>query len=157
MLDLARLLLQLVVVLSAARACGWLARRVGQPRVIGEMVAGLALGPSVFGAVAPALSARVFPTDGLTALAAVAQLGVLLFLLVVGLRLDLSVLRQRAGAAVATSHASIAVPFALGAALAPLLPRELAGPHVSGVAFALFLGASMSVTAFPVLARILED
>ncbi|MGZ8377332.1 MAG: cation:proton antiporter domain-containing protein [Gemmatirosa sp.] len=157
MLDLARLLLQLVVVLSAARACGWLARRVGQPRVIGEMVAGLALGPSVFGAVAPALSARVFPTDGLTALAAVAQLGVLLFLLVVGLRLDLSVLRQRAGAAVATSHASIAVPFALGAALAPLLPRELAGPHVSGVAFALFLGASMSVTAFPVLARILEE
>lgn len=155
--DLARLLLQLVVVLASARACGWLARRVGQPRVIGEMVAGLALGPSVFGTLAPSLAARVFPPDGLAPLATVAQLGVLLFLLVVGLRLDLTVLRQRAGAAVATSHASIAVPFALGAALAPLLPRDLAGAHVSGLAFALFLGASMSVTAFPVLARILEE
>jgi Kef-type K+ transport system membrane component KefB len=157
MLDLARLLLQLVVVLAAARSCGWLARRVGQPRVIGEMVAGLALGPSVFGAVAPALSGRIFPAESMPPLAAVAQLGVLLFLLVVGLRLDLTVLRLRAGAAVATSHASIAVPFALGAAIAPLLPRELAGAHVSPLAFALFLGASMSVTAFPVLARILEE
>jgi Kef-type K+ transport system membrane component KefB len=157
MLDLPRLLLQLVVVLAAARACGWLARRVGQPRVIGEMVAGLALGPSVFGAVAPSVSAHVFPPDGLAPLAAVAQLGVLLFLLVVGLRLDHSVLRLRAGVAIATSHASIAVPFALGAAIAPLLPRELAGAQVSGLAFALFLGASMSVTAFPVLARILEE
>ncbi|GLC27628.1 cation:proton antiporter [Roseisolibacter agri] len=157
MLDLPRLLLQLLVVLAAARAFGWLAQRVAQPRVIGEMVAGLVLGPSVFGALAPALAARVFPPDALAPLAAVAQLGVLLFLLVVGLRLDLGALRLRAGAAVAMSHASIAVPFALGAALAPLLPRELAGPHVSPLAFALFLGAAMSVTAFPVLARILEE
>ncbi len=157
MLDLPRLLLQLLVVLAAARAFGWLARRVGQPRVIGEMVAGLALGPSIFGALAPALAARVFPADGLAPLAALAHVGVLLFLLVVGLRLDLGALRMRAGAAVAMSHASIAAPFALGAALAPLLPRELAGPHVSPLAFALFLGAAMSVTAFPVLARILEE
>ena len=157
MLDLPRLLLQLLVVLAAARACGWLARRVGQPRVIGEMVAGFALGPSVLGAWAPEMAGRLFAPAGLAPLATLAQLGVLLYLLIVGLRFDHSLLRHRAGVAVATSQASIAVPFLLGMAIAPLLPAGLRGPQVSPLAFALFLGAAMSVTAFPVLARILEE
>ena len=157
MLDLPPLLLQLLVVLAAARVCGWLARRVGQPRVIGEMVAGFALGPSILGAWAPAFAARLFASEGLAPLATLAELGVLLYLLIVGLRFDHSLLRHRAGAAVATSQASIVVPFVLGVALAPLLPAGLRGPQVSPLAFALFLGAAMSVTAFPVLARILEE
>ncbi|MDF1504942.1 cation:proton antiporter [Roseisolibacter sp. H3M3-2] len=157
MLDLQRLLLQLVVVLATARLAGWLARRVGQPRVVGEMVAGLALGPTLFGALAPATWGALFPAESFQALAVVSQLGVLLFLLAIGLRLDHALLRQRAGAAVATSHASIVVPFALGLALAPALPRALAGAQVTPLAFALFVGAAMSVTAFPVLARILEE
>jgi Kef-type K+ transport system membrane component KefB len=90
-------------------------------------------------------------------LVALSQLGVLLFMFVVGLRLDLGVLRGRARAAVATSHASIALPFALGAALAPLLPPRLIGPDATPLGFTLFLGAAMSVTAFPVLARILTE
>jgi Kef-type K+ transport system membrane component KefB len=157
MLDLPRLLLQLLVVLVAARAFGWLAGRVGQPRVVGEMVAGFALGPSLLGSWVPAFAGRLFAPEGMAPLATLAQLGVLLYLLIVGLRFDHGLLRRGAGAAVAASQASIAVPFVLGAAVAPLLPAGLAGPQVSPLAFALFLGAAMSVTAFPVLARILEE
>lgn len=157
MSDLSLLLLQLVVVLVAAHIGGALGARVGQPRVVGEMAAGIALGPTLLGALAPRASAAVFPADRLGALGAVAQLGILLFLFVVGLRLDHGVLANRARLAVLVSQASIVVPFALGFALAPLLPSSLAGPSVSPLAFALFLGAAMSVTAFPVLARILEE
>jgi Kef-type K+ transport system membrane component KefB len=157
MLDLSRLLLQLLVVLAAARTFGWLARRVGQPRVVGEMVAGFALGPSVLGAAAPGFAAYAFPASAMAPLATTAQLGVLLYLLIVGLRFDHGLLRHRAGTAVAASQASIAVPFLLGAAVAPFLPDGLAGTRMSPLAFALFLGAAMSVTAFPVLARILEE
>jgi Kef-type K+ transport system membrane component KefB len=125
--------------------------------VIGEMIAGLALGPSVLGAVAPGALAALFPADRLVPLAALSQLGVLLYMFVVGLRLDLALLRGRAHAAVAVSHASIVAPFLLGAALAPLLHPAFAPPGVGLLPFTLFLGAAMSVTAFPVLARILDE
>jgi Kef-type K+ transport system membrane component KefB len=157
MLDLGLLLAQLVVILVAARVAGALVGRIGQPMVIGEMAAGLALGPSLFGLVAPDAFRALFPADRLTPLAALSQLGVLLFMFAVGLRLDLDVLRGRARAAVAVSHASIVAPFLLGAALAPLLHRDLAPPGVGLLPFTLFLGAAMSVTAFPVLARILAE
>lgn len=157
MLDLDLLLAQLVVILLAARLAGRLVRPLGQPPVIGEMIAGLALGPSVLGAIAPGALAALFPADRLTPLATLSQLGVLLFMFVVGLRLDLTVLRSRAHAAVAVSHASIAAPFLLGAAIAPLLHERLAPAGVGLLPFALFLGAAMSVTAFPVLARILAE
>ena len=157
MLDLGLLLAQLVVILVAARAAGLLMRPLGQPAVIGEMIAGLALGPSLLGAVAPDVLAALFPAGGMLPLAALSQLGVLLFMFVVGLRLDLTLLRGRAHVAVAVSHASIIAPFLLGAALAPLLHPAFAPPGVGLLPFALFLAAAMSVTAFPVLARILDD
>src|SRR5688500_3666977 len=103
MSGLALLLLQLVVVLVAAHLGGALAARVGQPRVVGEMAAGIALGPTLLGALAPNAAAVVFPADGLEALGAVAQLGIVLYLFVVGLRLDLGVLRSRARLAVMVS------------------------------------------------------
>jgi Kef-type K+ transport system membrane component KefB len=151
------LLAQLLVILTAARLAGRAVRVLGQPRVIGEMAAGLALGPSLFGALAPSGMNAVFPADRMVPLATLSQLGVILFLFVVGLRLDLTALRARAGSAVAISHASIAVPFALGAALGPWLHPTLAGPGTPRLPFVLFLGAAMSVTAFPVLARILSE
>ena len=157
MLDLGLLLAQLVVILVTARVAGRMIRPLGQPQVIGEMVAGLALGPSVLGVVSPGTLATLFPPDRLLPLATLSQLGVLLFMFVVGLRLDLDLLRSRAPAAVAVSQASIAAPFALGAGLAVVLRDQLAPAGVGLLPFALFLGASMSVTAFPVLARILTE
>lgn len=162
MLDIPLLLEQLLVILLAAWCSGRLARVLGQPRVIGEMAAGIALGPSLFGALAPQLSGSVFPAEGLAPLATISQLGVLLFMFVVGLRLDLAALRQRAQAAVLVSHASIVVPFILGAVLAARFYPAFAGQDANGhviplLPFALFMGAAMSVTAFPVLARILAE
>jgi Kef-type K+ transport system membrane component KefB len=125
--------------------------------VIGEVLAGIALGPSLLGAVAPGASAYVLPPESAPYLAVVAQLGVILYMFTVGLELDASVLRRRGHAAVAISHASIVAPFVLGAVLALGLYPTMAPAGVAFTPFALFLGASMSVTAFPVLARILTD
>ena len=162
MLDIPLLLEQLLVILLAAWCSGRLARVLGQPRVSGEMAAGIALGPSLFGALAPQLSGSVFPAEGLAPLATISQLGVLLFMFVVGLRLDLAALRQRAQAAVLVSQASIVVPFILGTVLAARFYPAFAGQDANGhviplLPFALFMGAAMSVTAFPVLARILAE
>ena len=157
MIDLGQLLLQLLVILVAARLAGRAIQFIGQPPVIGEMVAGLALGPSLLGAISPRTLESLFPAESLIPLSALSQLGVVLFMFVVGLRLDLRVLRDKARAAVATSYASIAAPFIMGAALAPWLHQTLAPPGVGLLPFSLFFAAAMSVTAFPVLARILTD
>lgn len=157
MLDLGLLLAQLIVVLLVARLCGRLVKYVGQPAVVGEMIAGLALGPSLLGAIAPNAIHTLFPSDKLLPLATLSQLGVVLFMFVVGLRLDLRVLRSKASAAVAVSHASIVAPFLLGVAIAKPLHDGLAPAGVAFLPFALFMGAAMSITAFPVLARILDE
>lgn len=157
MLDLGLLLVQLIVVLLAARLAGRIGRALGQPAVIGEMIAGLALGPSLLGVVAPGTLQALFPPGKMLPLATLSQLGVVLFMFVVGLRLDLSVLRSKASSAVAVSHASIVAPFLMGLAIAKPLHAELAPAGVAFLPFALFMGASMSVTAFPVLARILDE
>jgi Kef-type K+ transport system membrane component KefB len=151
------LLLQLLAILAAARLCGSALGRLGQPRAVGEIVAGLALGPSVFGALAPRLQGALFPAPALPALRTLSDLGVLLFLLAVGMRLDLDALRARARTAVVTSHASIIAPFALGLVLAGALPRTLAGPNGAPLPFALFVATALSVTAFPVLATIVTE
>lgn len=156
-LDLGSVLAQLLVVLAATRLAGSAARRVGQPRAVGEIAAGLALGPTGLGTLAPELHGHLFPPQALTPLATLANVGVLLLLFGVGARLDLGALRAHARTAVAVSHASIVGPFVLGLALAPALPRSLAGPTGSPLAFALFLGTALSVTAFPVLATIVEE
>jgi Kef-type K+ transport system membrane component KefB len=155
--DLALLAAQLVVVVAAARLCGALATRIGQPRVVGEMAAGLLLGPSVLGRVAPQVTAALFPAPSLAFVNALAQIGVLLFMFVVGLELDVAHLRRRGRTALLVSHASIVAPFLLGTALALALYERYAPAGVGFAPFALFMGAAMSVTAFPVLARILTD
>jgi Kef-type K+ transport system membrane component KefB len=155
--DTALLLLQVVVVLATARLAGRAAGFLGQPRVIGEMVAGLALGPSLLGWIRPEWMHALFPADRMGSLLTLSNIGVILFMFVVGLHLDGALLGRRAKAAVAVSQASIVVPFALGAALAPWLHPRFAGTGVALLPFTLFLGAAMSVTAFPVLARILSE
>jgi Kef-type K+ transport system membrane component KefB len=154
---LGMLLLQVLVIVIAARVLGSLFRRIGQPPVIGEMVAGILLGPSLFGWLASAAHSFVFPAASLGSLQMLSQVGVILFMFVVGIELDVEHLRQKADAAVLVSHASIVVPFSLGVACALVLYPPLAPAGVPFSAFALFLGVSMSVTAFPVLARILEE
>jgi Kef-type K+ transport system membrane component KefB len=157
MSSLLTLLLQLAVVIATARMVGWLFRRLGQPQVIGEMVAGIMLGPSLLGWAAPGISALLFPAESLPYLSMLSQIGLLLFMFLVGLEFDPALMRGRGHTAVITSWVSIVLPFALGAGLAvPLYPR-VSEPSVPFTGFALFMGAAMSVTAFPVLARILIE
>ena len=157
MTEFPQLILQLVVVVAAARLSGVLARRIGQPAVVGEIAAGLLLGPSFIGAVFPGVSGAVFPAESLPSLQVLSQLGVLLFMFVVGVDLDVGHLRSRVRMVVAISQISIAVPFLLGVLSSLVLYRDYAPAGVPGHAFALFLGIAMSITAFPVLARILEE
>jgi Kef-type K+ transport system membrane component KefB len=154
---LATLLTQIVVVVVAARLCGRLAARISQPKVIGEIVAGILLGPSLLGSVAPAVLSALFPAGSLGTLKLLAEVGILLFMFVVGLDLDLDRLRSGAHTAVLVSHASILLPCFLGVVLSLALYRSLAPANVPFVPFALFMGIAMSITAFPVLARILEE
>lgn len=154
---MAQLLAGLIAIILAGRLCGTLLRYLGQPSVIGEVIAGIILGPSLLGQIAPQAVAFLFPEPLRPVLGAIAQLGVILYMFLVGLHLNPAVLRSRAHATVLISHASIAVPFLLGAALALWLFRDFAGAGVSFTSFALFLGLSMAITAFPVLARILTD
>ena len=156
-MNIALLLVQIGVVVIAARGVGILFRRIGQPQVMGEMVAGILLGPSLLGWVAPALSARLFPPASLGFLNSISQVGLLVFMFLVGLELDPRLLRGRGHTAVVTSHASIVVPFFLGSLLALRLYPRLSDASVTFTGFALFMGAAMSVTAFPVLARILTE
>ncbi|MBU6401749.1 MAG: cation:proton antiporter [Verrucomicrobia bacterium] len=154
---LGRLLMQLILVVSATRVCGRLARRVGQPAVIGEMLAGIILGPSLLGWIWPGAFHFLFPAPSLVTLRLLSRIGVCLFLFVVGMELDLGQLKQRAHAAVVVSQVSILCPFFLGVAVSLALFPGLAGARTTFLAFALFLGISMSITAFPVLARILDE
>ncbi len=146
----------LVVVIAAARFCGSMAAWAGQPRVMGEVVAGILLGPTAFGAIAPELQATIFPSDLIPTLGVVANLGLVFYMFTVGLEANLSQVRNRMQSTFAISNASVAVPLALGMLVAlPLY--ELLAPDTTFAAFALFLGVAMSITAFPVLARILIE
>jgi Kef-type K+ transport system membrane component KefB len=151
------LLLQLLVVIAAARCAGVLFRRFGQTAVIGEMAAGIFLGPSFLGRWFPSIEAAVFPPSSLPPLQLLSQLGVVLFMFVVGTEVDLERLRHRARAAIAISPAGIAVPFCLGIGLSLFLHAAYAPPQVPLLTFALFIAVAMSVTAFPVLARIIAE
>ncbi|WP_203589628.1 cation:proton antiporter [Streptomyces sp. SID13031] len=144
------LLVGLAVILVFTRLVGSLAERLGQPRVIGEMAAGILLGPTLFhGAVSTAL----FPADTRPLLSALANLGVAVFMFLVGTEIDHRLLRGNSTAALTTSAGAIVVPFALGFGIAFVLR----GPNNSMPGFALFIGTALSITAFPVLARILRD
>ena len=151
------LIAQILTILAAARLIGWLFRKIHQPRVIGEMVAGILLGPSLFGWLAPGLHETLFPAASLGYLSALSYVGLLLFMFLVGLELDLTHLRELGRAAIVTSQVSIILPFVFGSLFALYLYPRLSDPNVSVVGFVLFMGAAMSVTAFPVLARILTE
>ena len=155
--SLSILLLQLVVIIVATRVLGNLFKSMGQPAVLGEIIAGVALGPSLLGWLSPQTMAFLFPAPSLETLKLLSQIGVALFMFVVGLELNVTHLRRRAQTAIMVSHASIVVPFFLGVALSLWLYESLAPAHTRFPAFALFIGIAMSITAFPVLARILED
>ena len=151
------LLVQIVVILAAAGIVSRLFRKMGQPPVMGEMIAGIVLGPSVLGFFFPNAMSFVFPTSSLGTLQLLSQIGVVLFMFIVGMELNVRHVREKGSAAVMISHASIIFPFVLGTSLSLFLYRDLAPPGTSFTAFALFIGVAMSITAFPVLARILED
>jgi Kef-type K+ transport system membrane component KefB len=152
-----QLILSIGTILLATRVFGWVFQQIGQPRVVGEMAAGIILGPSLFGRFFPEAFAFVFPASSMPALTVLSQLGLLLFMFVVGLEVDLTrVLKQRA-AVVLISNVSIALPLALGVGLAKALYPRFAVEKVAFSPFALFMGTAMSITAFPVLARILKE
>ncbi|HSK64254.1 MAG TPA: cation:proton antiporter [Pyrinomonadaceae bacterium] len=151
------LLMQIVVILAVAGVFSKLFRRIGQPPVMGEMIAGIVLGPSVFGFFFPEAMAFLFPSTSLETLRILSQIGVILFMFIVGMELNVRHVKEKGSAAVMISHASIIVPFILGAGLSLFLYPGLAPSGTSFSAFALFIGVAMSITAFPVLARILED
>src|SRR5580698_9120084 len=155
--DLLHVLLALVVVIATARAMGYVFRIASQPPVVGEILAGIVLGPSLLGRLLPGAEGYLFPGMVGPYLNIIAQVGVILYMFLVGLELDPSLLRNRGHSTVAISHASIIAPFLLGATIALYLYPHLSTSDVPFTCFSLFLGVSMSVTAFPVLARILTD
>jgi K+:H+ antiporter len=157
MFDIKLLIAQIGTILIVSWLVGWLFQRINQPRVVGEMVAGLLLGPSLLGWVAPGVSAALFPTASLGYLNALSQIGLLVFMFLVGLELDLEQLRKLGRAAMTTSLASIIAPFILGFLLAIYLYPRLSDRSVNFMGFALFMSIAMSITAFPVLARILTE
>jgi Kef-type K+ transport system membrane component KefB len=154
---LALLLIQMAVILTVSRLTGLAFRRVGQPLVVAEIVAGIFLGPSGLGALSPGTLNLLFPAEGMAALSGVSQVGLVLFMFVVGLEFDFELMRSRGPLALVISQYGIVVPFLAGGLLALGLYPVFATEDVPFTAFALFIGASMSVTAFPVLARILSE
>lgn len=155
--ELAHVLLALVVIIVLARALGAVFKKIHQPAVIGEVIAGIALGPSLLGRIAPAASKFILPGSVAPFLNVISSVGVILYMFLVGVELDTQLLRRRTHSSVAISHASIVTPFLLGSALALWLYPRFSSSDVPFTVFAMFMGVSMSVTAFPVLARILTD
>jgi len=151
------LTLQACVIIAAARGVGSVARRVGQPAVIAEVIAGILLGPSLLGRVAPGFFETLFPKSSLPGLSLVSQIGLVFFMFLIGLELDPKLLRGRGASSFAISAAGIFVPFTLGALLAVHVFESQAEHGVSRASFVLFMGIAMSITAFPVLARILAE
>lgn len=151
------LLVQMAVILLVTVACGWLARQLGQARVIGEIIGGILIGPSVFGRLAPDLSAHLFNKASSATFDSLSTVGLILFLFLIGMELDYEQLYKQRGTAVFASGMSIVLPFSMGALLAHSLRIRFAPNGIGSVPFVLFLGIAMSITAFPVLARILEE
>ncbi len=154
---LAILLAQIITIIIIARFFGWIFRKIGQPSVIGEIIAGIFLGPSVVGYYFPEFSASLFPAESLGNLQFLSQIGLILFMYVIGMELDLKVLKNKANEAVVISHASIVFPFALGIGLAYFVYYKFAPEGIEFLSFSLFMGIAMSITAFPVLARIVQE
>lgn len=147
----------LLVVIVVTRLTGTVARLLNQPRVVGEIIGGIMLGPSLLGAIAPNFANAVLPTAAMPYLSILSQVGVLLFMFMIGLEVDLQSLKRAGKAALLISQTSIVFPFALGIGFAYFAYAAMAPRGIGYLGFALFIGTSMSVTAFPVLARILTE
>ncbi|MDF3820901.1 cation:proton antiporter [Leptospira sp. 96542] len=155
---LALLFLQIIIVCGFARFMGYVfTRKFKQPAVMGEIVAGILLGPSLLGNYFPETMGFLFPPHSLPTLATLSQIGLVLFMFIIGMELDLSVLKNKAHSAIIISHASIVLPFFLGMTLAYFFYVDYAPKTVNFLSFSLFMGIAMSITAFPVLARILQE
>ena len=154
---LAILLAQIITIILVARVFGWVFKKIGQPSVIGEIIAGIVLGPSLVGLYFPEFSAALFPVESLGNLKFLSQIGLILFMFVIGMELDLKVLKNKANEAVVISHASIVIPFALGIGLSYFVYNQFAPEGVKFLSFSLFMGIALSITAFPVLARIVQE
>ena len=154
---LSLLLIQIVVIVSSSKLLASLVKKIGQPMVMGEIIAGILLGPSVLGHFFPEVSGFIFQPESLPNLNFLSQLGLILFMFIIGLELDVQLLKHKAYTAVVVSHASIIIPFGMGVSLTYFLYATYAPPHISFLAFGLFMGIAMSITAFPVLARILHE
>lgn len=151
------LLLQIITIILTARIFGYLCKKIGQPSVIGEIVAGIFLGPSFIGMYFPEFSSVLFPEHSLGNLQFLSQIGLILFMFIIGMELELDVLRNKAHEAVVVSHASIVFPFALGVISSYYLYDAFAPAGINFISFSLFIGISLSITAFPVLARIVQE
>jgi Kef-type K+ transport system membrane component KefB len=154
---LAILILQIISIILVSRLFGYLFNKIRQPTVIGEIVAGIVLGPSVMGLFFPEVSEFLFAKGSLPNLQFLSQVGLILFMYVIGMELDLKIIRNQAHDAVVISHASIIIPYFLGMGLAYYLYEDFAPENISFVSFALFTGIAMSITAFPVLARVIQE
>jgi Kef-type K+ transport system membrane component KefB len=151
------LLIQMSIVLGVTVICGWLARKLGQSRVIGEIIGGILLGPSVLGRISPESSIALFPAASLHSLEMLSTVGLILYLFLIGMELDYEQLSSQRKTAAISSATSILIPFITAAALAHSLRIRFAPHGIGKIPFVLFLGIAMSITAFPVLARILEE
>lgn len=154
---LALLLAQVISIILIAKLFGLICRKIGQPTVVGEMIAGILLGPSLLGMYLPEFSNALFPKQSLGNLQFLSQIGLILFMFIVGMELDIKMLKKQTHDAVVISHASIIVPFALGIGLAYFIYESFAPGGVQFLSFGLFMGIAMSITAFPVLARIVQE
>jgi len=151
------LLAQIIVIIVAARAMGWLSVKMGQPAVIGEILSGILLGPSLVGYYFPEFSLMLFPPESLSNIQFLSQIGLILFMFVVGMELDVNVFRNKARDALVISHIGIAVPFTLAMIFAYFSYQMYAPQGVPYLSYGLFLGVGMSIAAFPVLARITQE
>jgi len=153
----ALLLLQIISILVVSRIFSYIFARFGQPTVIGEILAGIVLGPSLFGCFFPHAFNFLFATNSLGNINILSQIGLILFMFTIGMDLNLRVLKGKMSETYVISHSGIVIPFFLGMFLAYFIYREFATGHTTFLSFALFIGTSMSVTAFPVLARIIQE
>ena len=152
-----QILLELIVILVAAQIFGYICQRLGQPRVIGEIIAGIFLGPSLLGAVLPQIKAALFPITTLPILQTLGELGLIIYMFSLGASLDKKIMSHQSRKAIFVSLSGIVLPFSFGLLLGSLLYPNLAGDKATQVSFMLILGVAMAITAFPVLARLLHE
>ena len=151
------LLLQLITILFVSKIFGLIIAKIGQPSVVGEMIAGIFLGPSIMGFIFPKFSSLLFPNDSLANLQFLSQIGIAFFMFIIGMELDITKLKNKVHNAIVISHASIIFPYFLGVLVSFFLYEQFAPANIGFTAFALFMGIAVSITAFPVLARILQE